>query len=190
MIAWWSCNAFIPTIAAGLANTVAAGRGLDRAATQALIESWKTTATASFNLGGLIGTLLTIPVAKHMGRKPMFAIYFALSAAAIFVAFGLEWPPEVRLYLYFFIGLSVFGVFGSFTFYLPELFPDPAARHRVGLLLQHRARLRLRGPVRGRGHRRARRGPGDDGHRVRRLGTAGRPAAGPVHYRDPGPSPR
>ena len=25
--------------------------------------------------------------------------------------------------MYFFIGLTVFGVFGSFTFYLPELFP-------------------------------------------------------------------
>jgi MFS family permease len=25
--------------------------------------------------------------------------------------------------MYFFIGLSVFGVFGSFTYYLPELFP-------------------------------------------------------------------
>jgi len=29
----------------------------------------------------------------------------------------------MRLYMYFFIGLSVFGVFGSFTYYLPELFP-------------------------------------------------------------------
>ena len=29
----------------------------------------------------------------------------------------------MRLYLYFAIGLSVFGVFGSFTYYLPELFP-------------------------------------------------------------------
>jgi MFS family permease len=123
LIAWWSCNAFIPTIASGLANTAAQAQGLGRAATLALVESWKTTATASFNLGGLIGTLLTIPIAKQMGRKPMFLIYFALSAASIFVAFGLEWPPEVRLYLYFFIGLSVFGVFGSFTFYLPELFP-------------------------------------------------------------------
>mgnify|MGYP000026059231 CR=1 FL=1 len=46
-----------------------------------------------------------------------------MSAAAIYAAFGMDWPPEVRLYLYFFIGLSVFGVFGSFTFYLPELFP-------------------------------------------------------------------
>jgi MFS family permease len=25
--------------------------------------------------------------------------------------------------MYFFIGLTIFGVFGSFTYYLPELFP-------------------------------------------------------------------
>ena len=31
--------------------------------------------------------------------------------------------PEWRLYAYFPIGLTVFGVFGSFTYYLPELFP-------------------------------------------------------------------
>jgi MFS family permease len=123
LIAWWSCNAFIPTISSGLAQTAAANAGLDRGATLALVESWKTTATIWFNLGGLLGTLLTIPVAKHMGRKPMYAIYFAASAVAIFAAFGLDWPPEIRLRLYFFIGLSVFGVFGSFTFYLPELFP-------------------------------------------------------------------
>ncbi len=123
LVAWWSCNAFIPTVASGLAQGAAQAGGFGREATLALVESWKTQATAWFNLGGLIGTLLTIPVAKHLGRKPMFAIYFAASAAAIFAAFGLDWPPEVRLHLYFFIGLSVFGVFGSFTFYLPELFP-------------------------------------------------------------------
>ena len=37
--------------------------------------------------------------------------------------FGLNIADELRLYMYFFIGLSVFGVFGSFTYYLPELFP-------------------------------------------------------------------
>jgi MFS family permease len=100
LIAWWSCNAFIPTIASGLANAAAQSQGLGRAATLALVESWKTTATASFNLGGLIGTLLTIPIAKQMGRKPMFFIYFALSAASIFVAFGSN-GHQVRLYLYF-----------------------------------------------------------------------------------------
>lgn len=123
LIAWWSCNAFIPTVSSGLAQAAAQAQGLDRAATLALVEGWKTTATTWFNLGGLLGTLLTIPVAKHIGRKPMFAVYFAASALAIFTAFGLDWAPETRLFLVFFIGISVFGIFGSFTFYLPELFP-------------------------------------------------------------------
>jgi hypothetical protein len=37
--------------------------------------------------------------------------------------FGLDIPSETRLVLWFFIGLTVFGVFGSFPFYLPELYP-------------------------------------------------------------------
>jgi hypothetical protein len=38
-------------------------------------------------------------------------------------AFKLNLEPYTRLYMYFPIGLTVFGVFGSFTYYLPELFP-------------------------------------------------------------------
>jgi MFS family permease len=53
----------------------------------------------------------------------MFTIYWVISALAIMLTFGVDWPGTVRLYFYFFIGLSVFGVFGSFTYYLPELFP-------------------------------------------------------------------
>lgn len=123
LLTWWSCNAFIPVIATGLARTVATAQSLDKSATLALIESWKVIASNSFNLGGLIGTLLTIPASKRLGRKKMFAIYFILSAASIMTTFGLPLPPVVRLYMYFTIGISVFGVFGSFTYYLPELFP-------------------------------------------------------------------
>ena len=123
LVTWWSCNAFIPVVASGLALTFAAAHQLPHAVTTALVEKWKTTATCSFNWGGLLGTLLTIPAAKYLGRKPMFFIYYLLSAASVFATFGLSIPPEVRLYLYFFIGLTVFGVFGSFTYYLPELFP-------------------------------------------------------------------
>jgi MFS family permease len=123
LVAWWSCNAFIPVIGSGLAQVEAAARGLDRVATLALVESWKAQATNWFNLGGLIGTLLTIPAAKVMGRKPMFFIYFLVSGLSILSAFGLPLAPETRIVMYFPIGLSVFGVFGSFTYYLPELFP-------------------------------------------------------------------
>jgi MFS family permease len=118
LIMWWSCNAFIATVATGLANASAGGK-----APQPMVQEWVKIATNSFNLGGLIGTLLTIPIAKHMGRKAMYLIYFLLSGAAIMGTFGLDLAPHDRLYGYFFIGLTVFGVFGSFTYYLPELYP-------------------------------------------------------------------
>src|SRR5436305_11101963 len=123
LIMWWSCNAFIPVVATGLAQAEAKLQGLDRSATLALVEGWKKIATNYFNLGGLIGTLLTVPAAKYLGRRTMFGLYFAGSGAAILATFGLDLAPETRLVMYFLIGLTVFGVFGSFTYYLPELFP-------------------------------------------------------------------
>ena len=123
LVSWWSCNAFIPIVSTGLAQSAARTRGLDAAATLALVESWKAHTTSYFNLGGLIGTLLTIPASKVLGRKKMFAIYYAVSGVALFATFHLDLAPEVRQRLYFFDGLTVFGVFGAFTYYLPELFP-------------------------------------------------------------------
>jgi MFS family permease len=123
LITWWSSNAFIVTVATGLANTEAALQHLTGAAAQQLIQQWNKFAADLFDLGGLIGTMLTVPLAKNMGRKPMYVIYFLLSGLALMLTFGLDLPPHDRLWGYFFIGLSVFGVFGSFTYYLPELFP-------------------------------------------------------------------
>src|SRR3546814_3113895 len=57
LITWWSCNAFLPVFATGLAQTEAALRGLDKSATLHLVEDWKFTATMVFNIGGLLGTL-------------------------------------------------------------------------------------------------------------------------------------
>ena len=123
LIMWWSCKAFIPLVGGNLAAVEARAQGLGPAETQGLIEAWKGRGANMFNLGGLLGTLLTIPASKLLGRRAMFGIYFAASAAAILCAFGLELAPATRLLMYFPVGLSVFGVFGSFTYYLPELFP-------------------------------------------------------------------
>jgi len=123
LIMWWSCNAFIPIVATGLAQANAKATNLSKTATADLVTAWKALGTNMFNLGGLFGTLLTIPVAKYLGRKPMFVIYFVGAAAAIFLTFGANVPGHTRLLLCGLIGLTVFGVFGSFTFYLPELFP-------------------------------------------------------------------
>ena len=89
------------------------------------MEHWKTAITNAFNTGGLLGTLLTIPAAKLLGRRWMFALYFLASALVMTTSFGLKQPADLALWcgLYFAIGVSVFGIFGSFSFYLPELFP-------------------------------------------------------------------
>jgi hypothetical protein len=53
-----------PVIASGLAGVRAAADGLTGTAVTALKESWKAQATNWFNLGGLIGTLLTVPAQR------------------------------------------------------------------------------------------------------------------------------
>jgi MFS family permease len=114
LITWWSCNAFIGSTSKYLAKI--AGVPQDGV-------HWNTTATYMFALGGLIGTLATVPIADRIGRRPMFVIYFAASAIAIWLTFAADMAPHTRLYMFGLIGLTVFGIFGSFTFYLPELFP-------------------------------------------------------------------
>jgi MFS family permease len=123
LIAWWSSNAFLPTVATELAREAARASGLDATSTVMLIERWKMHATLAFNVGGLIGILLSIPIAKRFGRRAMFGIYFAVSSAAIFTAFGVELEGPARLLSYVVVGIGVYGVAGVFAFYLPELFP-------------------------------------------------------------------
>jgi MFS family permease len=53
----------------------------------------------------------------------MFALYYAVGALSLVITFGLPWAPEVRLHLTALVGLAVFGLFGAFAYYLPELFP-------------------------------------------------------------------
>jgi MFS family permease len=123
LVTWWSCNAFIPVVATGLAQAAAALDGLDRAATLALSETWKFQANAWFNLGGIIGGLMIIPLTRVMGRKPMIAGYLVACTLAIFTTFAFDIAAATRIGLYFGVGLSVYGLACVFPFYLPELFP-------------------------------------------------------------------
>lgn len=119
LVTWWSCSAFIPMVATFLANE----SKLTGPALAALKAEYVTRGTTCFNIGGLLGTLLTIPIATRLGRRPMFMIYFALATLALLATFGLPLSPKLQLTMMFTVGLTVFGIFGSFTFYLPELFP-------------------------------------------------------------------
>ncbi len=121
LITWWSCNAFLPTVSSFLASDV--NPASSAASLSVLKAEFVTKATTVFNIGGLIGTLLTAPLAILLGRRKMFLIFFIGSALSIWLVMGGDLSPYTRIYSTFFIGLTVFGVFGSFTFYLPELFP-------------------------------------------------------------------
>jgi MFS family permease len=123
ILTWWACNAFIPSLGASLAAEQARHAGLAPAATRALQAAWKTHASNAFNLGGLLGTFAAIPLARLLGRRPTFVAYFLWSALALFVTFGPSLPPEPRLAMLSLVGAGVFGIFGAFVFYLPELFP-------------------------------------------------------------------
>jgi len=123
LLTWWSFNAFLPTIATGLALEQAARAGLVGTPALALAEHWKLQATLAFNLGGLLGSILTAPIARRFGRRGAFAGYFTVAGLALLVMFGLPLEPLVALRASFFVGLAAYGVFAVFAFYLPELFP-------------------------------------------------------------------
>jgi MFS family permease len=121
LITWWSCSAFIPVVAAFL--TTAADASRTPLELGKLRAEYIAIGTTAFNFGGLTGTLFTVPVATKLGRKAMFMLYFCSSSVTIYSTFGLDHEPLVRLQMLFLVGLSVYGIFGSFSFYLPELFP-------------------------------------------------------------------
>ena len=123
ILCWWGCNAFVPLLGASLSAHEAHELGLSPPQAQALAAAWQAHASNAFNLGGLIGTFAAIPLAYRFGRRPMFTVYFLYSALALFATFGLPLAPHTRLTLLSLVGAGVYGIFGAFTFYLPELFP-------------------------------------------------------------------
>jgi len=123
VLTWWGCNAFVPLLGSTLAREHAAALGLAAPAAHLLATSWQAHASNAFNLGGLLGALAALPLARALSRRALFVVYFLSSAAALVVTFGATLAPHTRLDLLLIVGAGVYGIFGVFTFYLPELFP-------------------------------------------------------------------
>ena len=64
--------------------------------------------TGCFNAGGLLGTILTYPVAETLGRKLLYAIYFAAGSALLIGTFMFltDYGPFIVLIMYFPIGVA------------------------------------------------------------------------------------
>jgi MFS family permease len=123
VVSWWACNAFVPLLGSTLAAEHATHLGLSADAARLLAETWKARASNAFNIGGLLGSFAAIALSRGLSRRSMFVTYFLYSAAMLFLTFGLDLSPPTRLTMLFFVGAGVYGVFGTFPFYLPELFP-------------------------------------------------------------------
>ena len=133
VLSWWGCNAFLPILGSTLAVEHANPLHLAPEATRHLAELWKGMASNGFNLGGLVGAFAAVPLARLLGRRRMFVVYFLFSAGALFSTFGLDLAPQARLLMLYAVGAGVYGVFGTFPFYLPELFPTRLRATGAGL---------------------------------------------------------
>jgi MFS family permease len=144
LVTFWTFSAFLPTVASFLADEIVPkpeGQGLVR-----LKASLVTRCMTAFNVGGLVGSVLAAPLALRWGRRPLFFAYFAWSTAGILLAFVPSWSPETRIVLVGVGAVSIYGVFGAFQFYLPELFPARLRGTGAGFCLNTGRFLTVLGP--------------------------------------------
>ncbi|MCC6555952.1 MAG: MFS transporter [Polyangiaceae bacterium] len=142
LISFWVVSAFLPLVASRLAEEL-----IPRPAALGPVKaSFITQAMSWFNLGGLVGAVLAAPLAVRMGRRRMYFAYFAWSAASIALAFALPLTPALRLCSFGLVGVSVYGIFGSFQFYLPELFPTHLRGTGAGFCLNMGRLITVAGP--------------------------------------------
>jgi MFS family permease len=123
LLTWWTVGAFSPLLSASLAHDHALLNGFDAVTSKLLAEQWKAESSNWFNVGGLIGSLLSIPLARQFSRRTMFGLYYLVTLVAILGVFGLELEPHARVRGFLLLGIGIYGIFAVFTFYLPELFP-------------------------------------------------------------------
>jgi MFS family permease len=142
LVSFWVVSAFLPLIASFLAEEVVPRP----ASLGGLKASFITQAMSWFNFGGLLGAILSGPLATRIGRRPMYFAYFTWSALSIGLAFGVPLEAAPRLLAFGLVGVSVYGIFGSFQFYLPELFPTRLRGTGAGFCLNMGRLITVVGP--------------------------------------------
>ena len=115
LLLWWSVGVFLPK----LLPEMGASLGYDALAASAFAA----TGNDLFNVGGVVGALLTAPLSLYVGRRLTLGVYFAAGAALLFFTFTGHHSASAIHQLLFWLGCAIYGIFGVFAFYLPELFP-------------------------------------------------------------------
>ena len=142
-------------------------------------------ATLAFNVGGLIGILLSIPIAKRLGRRvDVRDLLRAFVARDFYRVRRRRSTVLARLLSYVVVGIGVYGVAGVFAFYLPELFPTRVRASGSGFCYNIGRIVAAPGSLHRRRDRSGRqRGRGD---LLCRLHSAAGLVAAAVHHRNEG----
>jgi MFS family permease len=125
----------VPTAAA----LSAAQPGMDAAAIKEAIAASKANqdwycaiAMMLFNGAAAVGTYLFALLVGRIGRRPAFALVFAMALVSVFVVFGFMTKPSQIWWMAPLLGLGTLTVFGGYSIYFPELFPTRLRASGVG----------------------------------------------------------
>lgn len=115
LLLWWSVGVFLPKLLPEL--------GLSLGMSAQAAADFAGTGNDLFNIGGVAGALLTAPLSLFVGRRLTLGVYFASGAALLYFTFTGTHSADAIHTLLFWLGCAIYGIFGIFAFYLPELFP-------------------------------------------------------------------
>jgi MFS family permease len=84
---------------------------------------WAGVTLIMFNVGAFFGAYFFARVARHLGRRVMFAMGFLAAAAVTAYVFKSMSTPRDIFWMVPLMGMAQFTVFVGYAIYFPELFP-------------------------------------------------------------------
>jgi MFS family permease len=123
VIGLWGIGFFAPRLTGAALQASFEAEGLTGDALKGEVSWWRGITSLMQNGGAFLGIFAFSWVTGLLGRRPTFAIFYVLAAAATAFTF---WNLRTRDDIYWMVpimGFCQLAVFGGYAIYLPELFP-------------------------------------------------------------------
>ena len=123
VIALWGIVFFSFDLVASVMEKRLAAEGLTGSDLKGAAGQWKGKASLMLNIGAFLGMLAFTKFTQRTGRRFAFAVAFIgamISTAVVFWFLRSPWHIYVLVPI---MGFFMFGIFGGYAIYFPELFP-------------------------------------------------------------------
>jgi MFS family permease len=137
IVGWYAVSAFLPQFAGPLA----------RESGVADPTAWGQWAVVLYNVGAIIGYLLSGYIADGLGRRPLVAIIFI--GSLVITPITYLWPFGIQSFLVVVLvnGAFTLGGFAWFAIYLPELFGSTVRATATGFVFNATRLIAWIGPI-------------------------------------------